>query len=171
MTDGSKTSVAKTGTKQVSPTKTTTFILDAYAKDGSVTSKSFTINVKNSTTIPKPEIINFSANTTQINPGDTVTLSWEVTNAVDISITGLEKTTEESLPAKDSLELWPTATTVYTLTAIGSDGTKVEKSLTVTVANTSTSPVKSIPSVSTSPTKSIPVVSTSPVKSIPVIVN
>lgn len=80
-----------------------------------------------------PTIHSFSASTNKVKPGDTITLSWNVSDAKKIEIKGLEKTSEETLPLKGRLEVWPTATTTYTLTCTGFFGLTVKKAITVEV--------------------------------------
>lgn len=80
-----------------------------------------------------PTIRSFSTSANKVKPGDTVTLSWNVSQAKKIEITGLEKNSEETLSSKGQLEVWPTATTTYTLTCTGYFGITVKKSITVVV--------------------------------------
>lgn len=80
----------------------------------------------------KPKIKSFTASKTEIKPGDTVTLSWEVVNATDIQISESDKTDEKDLPLTGSIEVTPVATTTYVLTATGKGGT-TSASVTITV--------------------------------------
>jgi len=69
-------------------------------------------------TITDPIIISFSADVTTITEGDSATLSWEVTEATAVTIDpgiGL-------VDLIDSVSVFPTATTTYTLTATQSCG-------------------------------------------------
>jgi len=127
-----------TGNLEVWPLATTTYVINAYGNDGTMKSKSVTINVKGTSLSPSPSpsnpsINSFSASSTNIELGATVTLSWDVKNATKVDLVGVEKDLEEVLPLKGSLEVWPMATTVYTLTAYGQNNTTVNKSITVNV--------------------------------------
>ncbi len=112
-----------TGTSRVvSPTVTTTYTLTATNGGGSVSS-SLTVTVN---APPPPLISAFSASPTAINLGQTSTLSWTVTGATTLSISGIGTVTGTSRVVT------PTATTTYTLTATSPYGT-ASQSLTVTI--------------------------------------
>ncbi|MEN8908325.1 MAG: calcium-binding protein [Clostridiales bacterium] len=111
----------------------------------------------------KPEIIYFNADSTNINIGDTLVLSWDVKNATSIQIEGFEKVQEDVLPLTGELEVWPFATTEYILTAYGKDGSSVEQSIKVNVEEVISSelPEKSIPVIiepTVAPEKTIPII-------------
>lgn len=74
----------------------------------------------------------FTASSTMIQSGETVQLNWNVTGASKVEIVGIEKS-DEILPLKGSLEVWPMVTTSYVLIATGMDGIVTSKSLTVNV--------------------------------------
>jgi plastocyanin len=78
-------------------------------------------------------IVKFTANATVINAGETVTLSWRVFGAARVELLGMEKQDEDILPLTGSLEVWPMATTTYTLIAYGANGNAVSQSFTVNV--------------------------------------
>jgi hypothetical protein len=81
-----------------------------------------------------PVINSFTTSDTNIVIGDTVTLSWDVSDAVNIEIIGLEKITEaENLPLKGDLELWPMASTTYVLNAYGENGSMISATVDVNV--------------------------------------
>jgi hypothetical protein len=142
-----------TGKLEVWPMATTTYILKAYGEDGTVVSKALTVNVES--ILPDPDIVKFEASSSDINIGETVTLSWDVINAVNIKIEGLEKEMEEVLPMTGELEVWTMATTTYTLTAYNGERKSIEKSITVNVEENEETPVPTVtPTVP--PTKSIP---------------
>lgn len=82
---------------------------------------------------PPADILVFEAEPSDIQPGDTARLRWDVTNAFALSIqpdVGIVGT-------RGTIQLSPGATTTYVLEADGSGGT-VSKSLTVRVAGTET---------------------------------
>jgi len=84
---------------------------------------------------PAAAILEFTASSTSIEPGDSVDLRWEVINAFALSITpGLGIVGTRGREA-----LAPERTTTYTLEAIGSRGT-VTAEVTVDVAGTSAAP-------------------------------
>jgi plastocyanin len=118
------------GTVEVWPTVSTTYTLTAYSPNGKSTSKSLVVNVGS---FNDASITSFSVSSQKVNPGDTVTLSWTTQNAVSVNIIGIEKTGEADLAVNGSIEVWPLNTTTYTLEAVGSNGSKVMRSITVTV--------------------------------------
>jgi len=79
---------------------------------------------------PSAKILSFSASTTAIQAGQSVTLQWEVVNADRIELDqgiGIVAT-------RDSRTVAPSATTTYTLLARGANGTTNDtRSVTVTV--------------------------------------
>jgi hypothetical protein len=92
-------------------------------------SQSFWDNVRLEViTTPGPTINQFSSDKTQTS-GEGVTLTWDVENADSISISpGIG-----TVPASGSIEVTPTGTTNYTLTASNSSGVK-SRSIAVRVA-------------------------------------
>jgi phospholipase C len=85
--------------------------------------------VKASSTQSAPSISSFTASSSTVAPGGSVTLSWATTNATSVSITNVSGT----LTASGSATVNPTATITYTLTATGSGGQTATMSVTVTV--------------------------------------
>jgi len=79
------------------------------------------------------KINSFTASSTNVQAGETVTLKWGTTNATKIEIIGIEKNDEVDLPLSGSLEIWPLTSTTYVLRAYGANNTMVSKSLTVNV--------------------------------------
>ena len=80
---------------------------------------------------PPAKILSFTAEPSSIQPGQSVTLKWAVVNADRITLDqgiGIVAT-------RDSRTVTPSATTVYTLSAVGRGGMD-KQSLTVTVAGT-----------------------------------
>ncbi len=116
--------VYPSGTKEVSPTVTTTYVLTARNNAGSVTASA-------TVTLPatsQPVIDSFTANPLSVASGQTSTLQWNVTGATTVSINqGIGTVT-----ASDTRAVLPSATTTYTLTATNSYGS-VTRAVTVMV--------------------------------------
>jgi len=108
--------VKTTGSRTVKPSNVgvTTFTLTATGPGGTKTA-AVEVDVLGG---PAPEI-SFMSSSESIQSGQTVTLTWQVTNATDIEIAGLGK-----VPAKGTKKLKPLETTIYTLTATGEGGTQ-----------------------------------------------
>ncbi|HSP17424.1 MAG TPA: hypothetical protein VLV78_21955 [Thermoanaerobaculia bacterium] len=76
-----------------------------------------------------PTVINsFAASPAAVVPGQPATLSWSTSNATSVSIDN----NVGAQPASGSVTVFPTQTTVYTLTASGASGTETAR-VTVTV--------------------------------------
>jgi len=80
---------------------------------------------------PPAKILNFTAEPNSVKPGQSVTLKWAVVNSDRITIEPIIGI----VAARDSRTATPSATTVYTLLAVGRGGVD-EQSLTVTVTGT-----------------------------------
>ena len=110
--------VALKGTREHSPTETTTYTLSVKDSNGKILdSRSHTVTVAQ----PDPEapvIKHFTANPTQIMLGETSILSWEVENADEVTIDNGIGTVSLS----GTYEVNPLETTVYMLTASNEDG-------------------------------------------------
>jgi hypothetical protein len=117
------------GSLEVLPMATTTYVLTA-TNAGKVTSKSITVNVDK---VGNVSVDYFKASEMEVVSGDTFQLSWKTTNAKRVSIIGIEKGSEDSLPLEGSLEVLPTATTTYVLRAEGNNGEEASGSVTVNV--------------------------------------
>src|ERR1700752_5021124 len=76
-------------------------------------------------------IMSFTAEPQTIKPGESVTLKWAVENP---RATTIEPTVGRAVPAGE-MKLSPVATTTYTLTVTGVNGT-LTRTVTVTVAGT-----------------------------------
>lgn len=121
------------GTLEAWPLASTTYVLNAYGANGTMTSATVDVNVGAQGAV---EIVEFKASATQVESGTPVTLSWKLLNAKSIEIIGLEKLPEKEIPVTEgSLEAWPMATTTYVLQAVGFKGEIVSKSLTVTIVD------------------------------------
>ncbi len=84
------------------------------------------------TTASGGSVLSFIANPPQIQPGQSSTLSWNVTGATGVSISGVGN----NLPLSGSQSVSPAQTTTYTLTATSSSGTTTATA-TVTVGSVS----------------------------------
>ncbi len=82
--------------------------------------------------------ITFSANTTAINSGQSVTLTWQAANATSVAITASDGSSNRNLvngsQLSGSVQDSPTLTTTYTATASGPGGTSAPQTATVQVA-------------------------------------
>jgi len=112
------------GSLVVNPFVDTTYTLVAKGYDGVVISKQVDIKVK------APVIVSFETDKTEVVPGDTVILSWNVLYAKELRIIGVEKDQEVNI---GSIEVWPLTTTTYILEVEGFDGSIINKELTVSV--------------------------------------
>jgi hypothetical protein len=115
--------VAASGSINVFPTTTTTYTMTAVGIAGN-SSAQVTINV-----IEVPHIISFTATPSAISPGGRSTLAW--------SVSGVEFATIDPVGgvfANGSIDVSPTKTTVYRLTATNAAGTaSATATVTVTV--------------------------------------
>jgi phospholipase C len=82
--------------------------------------------------------LTFSASSNSISGGQSVTLSWQSTNATSVMITaaagGTSRTVVNATQASGSVTDSPTQTTVYTAVATGASGSSSPQSVTVSVA-------------------------------------
>jgi hypothetical protein len=109
----------------VSPTVTTTYTLSASNSAGK---NAATLTV---TVVDPLQIKNFTASPTLVAQGQNVTLSWDVTGAVQLSIEpGVGDVTGSS-----SVNVTPQVTTDYDLIAIDGTGTRFDKHASVTVVS------------------------------------
>lgn len=85
----------------------------------------------NSTPTPVPTITAFTASASSINSGGSSSLSWTVSNATSIAITGVNQVTGASaaltLGSGTSVSVSPAETTTYTLTATDATGNSTAK--------------------------------------------
>src|SRR6516164_9563631 len=81
---------------------------------------------------PPARITSFTAQPESVQPGQPVTLVWAVENPAGITLDpGLGRVTP-----RGTKQVFPSATTTYTLTVRGPNNTSVVKSVTVNVAGT-----------------------------------
>lgn len=128
------------GSLEVWPLASTSYVLIAYGTDGTVTSKSLTVNVDAKQSSAKIDY--YKATPTQVQAGQTVNLSWKVTNGKSTRIVGIDsdnqKTSELTLPITGNVEVWPLVTTTYLLEATGLNGEIVSSALTINVVKAPT---------------------------------
>jgi hypothetical protein len=128
ITPGTFASTSASGTTNVSPEATTTYVLTATNAAGSVTATA-TVTLTAATV---PAISSFTALPTNIPSGQSSTLSWATSGATSI---GISPGTFTSTNASGSTTVTPSATTKYTLTAMNGAGSNTATA-TVTVAAT-----------------------------------
>ncbi len=121
--------VGPAGKQTVSPDNTTTYTLVATNSTGTIT-KSVTLSV----IVPSapPVITSFTASTTNITAGQSVTLRWSTRGATSVNLDhGIG-----SVPESGMQIVQPTSTTVYTLTAKNEGGpVKAEVKIYIPVSN------------------------------------
>lgn len=115
------------GSGVVTVGSTTNFVMTATNAAGSVTS-SVTVTVTGSAPSSVPVINSFSASPISIVAGGLSTLSWNVSGATQVVISGLG-----TVNSVGSQTVSPAATTSYTLTAMSSGGSWITQSVVVTV--------------------------------------
>lgn len=106
-------SVEGSGSRSVSPTQTTTYVLTATRGTATVQS-SVTVTVGNAAA---PRILRFTASESQILPGGQSNLLWEVENATEVTISTIGVVNRNGSSAVS-----PTETTTYVLTAKNATG-------------------------------------------------
>ncbi len=117
--------VSATGTRNITPTETTTYTLTATNEAGSETASS-TITINK---VGVPVVTSFEADPSTININQSAMLSWVVSGATEISISpGVGTTSPNGVTT-----ISPNATTTYTLTATNEAGTTTATA-TVTLA-------------------------------------
>jgi sugar lactone lactonase YvrE len=123
--NGANSSPVGSAAVSVTPAVTTTYTLTASNPAGNNTA---TLTV---TVVDQLKINSFTANPTLISQGQSSTLSWDVTGAVQLTIDpGIGDVTGST-----SLVVNPQATTEYDLTAIDGTGTRFFAHATVTVVS------------------------------------
>ncbi|MBM3862571.1 MAG: hypothetical protein FJ385_01270 [Verrucomicrobia bacterium] len=140
--------VPPTGSTLVSPTEDTDYTLIATNSAGSIDSDGNTFPRSKQATRTvrvtvkpraerKPVINSFTASPGTIVEGQTSTLSWSVTNATSVTITGISGALN---PSSGTTNVTPAANTIYTLTATNANGS-VTRSVLVTVLPPEAPPV------------------------------
>lgn len=99
------------GSVTVQPTLTTTYTLTAAGPGGTVSSQA-------KVTVTNRPVISFISNPTGIVAGSPARLFWSVSNSLSVSIdNGVGP-----VAANGSIDVFPTKTTTYTMTAVGNAG-------------------------------------------------
>jgi hypothetical protein len=108
-------SVDPSGSRTVSPTQTTTYVLTVVGAEGRQVTAPVVVTVGTGTA---PRVVSFSATPVNIQAGGTSQLCWNVENATSVDISGLGT----GLKASDCANVTPTQNTTYTLTARNAAG-------------------------------------------------
>jgi serine/threonine-protein kinase len=140
--DGLGTIQGSSGSRQVSPTATTTYSLIASGPAGKSAAQKVTIKVDAAAAVavPKPVIGNFDLGSENIQPGEKVKLIWSTQNADSVTI----EPEVGTVKASGSTTVSPSKTTTYILTAKGPGGTVTSSPQTLTVeAKAAASPATS----------------------------
>jgi hypothetical protein len=121
--------VQLTGSQDVRPTQTTTYVLTATNNTGTVTANA-TVTVTGAPPVTNPITLTAcsAAPATSAKPGDPVVLSYTAANATALTISGVPGAT-----ITGPVTVNPTATTTYTLTATGANNTRATCTIAVTV--------------------------------------
>lgn len=110
----------------VSPSQTTTYTLTAFGNGMQITQQvTLTVAAPN-----EPVILAFDAMPAVVLEGAASTLTWMTQNVASVDI---DQGVGSGLMANDSIGVTPMATTTYTLTARGTNGSDVTAQVTVTV--------------------------------------
>ncbi len=114
------------------PTENTTYTAVATGPGGSSAPQEVDVSV----TQPQPPTLVFSASSNSITKGDTVDLSWQLSNATSITITavGADGVTRQISTAQNPAPDQPTENTTYTAVATGPAGSTAPQSVSVSVA-------------------------------------
>jgi hypothetical protein len=130
---------------EVWPERTSTYTLLVYGISGSL-EKTVPITIEftripvpptpEPPATPDPVLPNIYLSTDPANSGSTVTLKWQVENAVRVDLTdSTGQLNNSNVPLIGSLSVSPTVTTTYTLRAYNTQGRSVERSVTVNVVS------------------------------------
>ena len=114
---------------------TTTYVLTATNAAGSKTA-SVTVTVAGSSSAGFPAINSFTTSPAAISSGGSSTLSWNVSGAAQVNISGIG-----AVDSVGSHAVSPAATTNYTLTATSTGGSWVTQTITVTVGTLGSPPL------------------------------
>jgi phospholipase C len=122
------------GSNQDSPTVSTTYEATATGPGGD--SKPQKVQVAVTQPPPSAPTLVFSASSSSITKGDSVTLSWQTTNATSVAITavGADGVTRQIPTTTNPATDQPTENTTYTAIATGPGGSTQPQSVAVAVA-------------------------------------
>lgn len=121
--------VSRSGDREISPSRPTSYVLTAYGTDGKKQTRSLYVNV-----VPRDHdydycvVDNFSANQNYINSGSPVILNWDTNDCSSVDISYIK-----SVSKSGSRTVYPTGTTNYLLTAYGRRGENIVRSVSVVV--------------------------------------
>ena len=115
-------SVPPAGTNAVAPSGDITYTITARNAAGQATATA-SISVYG-----PPRILSYTGSPLTIKSGETATLRWETADATSVSIAGAG-----TVPVTGSLAVKPTATTTYTLTAVGRRNNSVSQQVIINV--------------------------------------
>ena len=88
--------------------------------------------------VPPARIVSFTAEPASVRPGQPVTLVWATEHPTAVTIEpGLGRVT-----ARGSRQVYPTASTSYTLNVTGPNNTSLNSSVKVTVSGTAAAPAQ-----------------------------
>lgn len=104
----------------------------AYASDDKTTVKSKTIKI-NVEDVSAAHILRFEAVPQSVDPGGTVTLTWNVGNAALIELVQLGSTQKATVDGTGSQQLVINAKTTYELIATDAQGKRTSQKVTITV--------------------------------------
>lgn len=121
------------GSAQDSPTETTTYAATATGPGGN--SKPQQVQVAVTQPPPTAPTLVFSASSNSITKGNSVTLSWQATNATSVAITavGADGVTRQIPTTANPATDQPTENTTYTAVATGPGGSTQPQSVAVAV--------------------------------------
>ncbi len=105
------------GTTVVSPSSTIIYTLTASNSNGSSTATA-EVTVNGQSQMGLPVITQYYARPSTINPGDSSTIYWDVSNATDVIITNIG-----DVNLSGNKDVYPLGTTIYTLKAKNDVGT------------------------------------------------
>jgi hypothetical protein len=114
--------------KDVSPSSTTTYTLEASTEDGNT--KKDTVVVLVQVSEEKETTVSINADKESIESGDLCIITWGSTNANTVTING------EEVEKSGVMDVYPTTTTTYKIRGEGENDQEDEKSLIITVTGT-----------------------------------
>ena len=128
------------GSATVPVSATTTYSITATGPAGTTGPQTLTVTV--------PFTLSLTASPGTITPGQTSTLSWQITGGAATAFTLVDGSNNSVCspcsPNQGTATVTPAATITYTATATASDGTPITQSATVTVRSVTTGVIKHI---------------------------
>ena len=121
-----------TGEIVLSPTASTTYVLNAYSSDGTLTSSR--ANLEIDTPLYPPRIEEWSAANANLNWGDSTILTWRVSSdAVKVEMNDPRFGIWPLSGTSGTIQVTPNSTSNYVLTAYSKEGISASESLTLNV--------------------------------------